>query len=51
MFAKIVSCTLSGVQGIPVDVETCISAGMPYFSIVGLSEGQPDSPVSESEAL
>ena len=39
MFAKIVSCTLSGVQGIPVDVETCISAGMPYFSIVGLSEG------------
>ena len=39
MFAKITSCALSGVQGIAVDAEVCISAGMPYFSIVGLSEG------------
>ncbi len=36
MYAKIVSATLKGIEGIPVRVETDLSAGLPAFLLVGL---------------
>lgn len=38
------AATLRGVSAVPVDVEVCISAGMPGFSIVGMG----DASVQES---
>ena len=36
MYAKIISATLKGIEGIPVRVETDLSAGLPAFLLVGL---------------
>lgn len=44
-FATVQSCTLSGVQSLPVDVEVHIAGGLPAMSIVGL----PESAVRESK--
>lgn len=44
MFSCIKTCTLEGLQGHIINVETDISRGMPKFSIVGL----PDTAVKES---
>lgn len=44
MFSLIKTCTLEGLKGHIIDVETDISRGMPKFSIVGL----PDLAVRES---
>jgi len=44
MLAKVISATLSGIEGVPVDVEVDISNGLPSFTIVGL----PDQSVQES---
>ena len=45
MLAKLISCTLSGVDGLLVDVEIDVALGLPTFQIVGL----PDSSVRESK--
>ncbi len=45
MYSVIKSCALIGIDGIPVDVETDISNGIPAIDIVGL----PDSAVKESK--
>ncbi|MBN6185847.1 YifB family Mg chelatase-like AAA ATPase [Aneurinibacillus sp. BA2021] len=37
MFAKIYSATVLGIQGLPVEVETDIANGLPYFEISGLA--------------
>lgn len=44
MFSLVKTCTLEGLKGHIIDVETDISRGMPRFSIVGL----PDLAVRES---
>jgi len=44
-YATVHSCTLSGVQVLPVEVEVHISGGLPGMSIVGL----PESAVRESK--
>jgi len=44
MFAKVLSSSVSGLDGIQVEVEADISNGLPSFSIVGL----PDKAVEES---
>lgn len=44
MFSCIKTCTLEGLQGHVIDVETDITKGMPRFNIVGL----PDTSVKES---
>lgn len=44
MFSLLKTCTLEGLKGHIIDVETDISRGMPRFSIVGL----PDTAVKES---
>mgnify|MGYP001285224385 CR=1 FL=1 len=44
MFAKVLSSSVSGLDGIQVIVEADISNGLPSFSIVGL----PDKAVEES---
>lgn len=44
MFSNIKTCTLEGLQGHIINVETDISRGMPKFSIVGL----PDTSIKES---
>ena len=44
MFSCIKTCTLEGLQGHIIDVETDIVTGMPRFNIVGL----PDTAVRES---
>jgi magnesium chelatase family protein len=44
-FATVQSCTLSGVQSLPVVVEVHIAGGLPGMSIVGL----PESAVRESK--
>ncbi|MCL2618941.1 MAG: YifB family Mg chelatase-like AAA ATPase [Defluviitaleaceae bacterium] len=44
MIAKILSGTITGVEGLAVDVEVDMGAGLPYFEIVGL----PGSAVKES---
>ncbi len=44
MLAKVTSCALLGLEGIPVQVEVDASRGLPSFTIVGL----PDAAVKES---
>ena len=44
MYAEVISCGLSGIDGFPVTVETNITGGLPQFDVVGL----PDASVRES---
>jgi magnesium chelatase family protein len=44
MLARVLSCTTQGIQGLFVEVEADLGAGLPTFSIVGL----PDAAVRES---
>ncbi|MCL5036757.1 MAG: YifB family Mg chelatase-like AAA ATPase [Chloroflexi bacterium] len=44
MLAKVKSCTVLGLEAIPVEVEVDISPGLPTFSLVGL----PDAALAES---
>jgi hypothetical protein len=44
MLAKVTSCALVGLDGVPVEVEVDTSRGMPSLTIVGL----PDAAVKES---
>jgi magnesium chelatase family protein len=37
-YAKISTCFLTGIEGIPADIEVSISAGLPAFEIVGLCD-------------
>jgi magnesium chelatase family protein len=39
MLAKVKSCTVIGVDGVPIEVEVDITLGLPMFSTVGLPEG------------
>lgn len=39
MLARIISCSVSGVDGLPVLVEVDLAPGLPAFSTVGLAEG------------
>ncbi|MBM9614079.1 YifB family Mg chelatase-like AAA ATPase [Desulfobulbus rhabdoformis] len=39
MLAKVNSCAVSGVDGLPVQVEVDLAQGLPSFSTVGLPEG------------
>lgn len=39
MLAKVNSCTVIGVDGVPIEVEVDIARGLPMFSTVGLPEG------------
>src|SRR3990172_4713307 len=45
MFAKVLSATVCGLEGVNVEVETDILNGLPAFNIVGL----PDKAVEESK--
>ena len=45
MLAKVYSCAVVGLEGVPVEVEVDISHGLPSFQIVGL----PDTAVQESK--
>lgn len=45
MLAKVYSCTLSGIKGIPLEIEVDISDGLPAFDIIGL----PDASVREAK--
>ena len=45
MLAKVISCAVVGLDGVPVEVEVDISQGLPSFQIVGL----PDAAVQESK--
>ncbi|HEX9373832.1 MAG TPA: YifB family Mg chelatase-like AAA ATPase [Roseiflexaceae bacterium] len=45
MLAKVYSCAVVGLEGVPVEVEVDISQGLPSFQIVGL----PDAAVQESK--
>ena len=45
MIAKVLSYALSGLEGVPVTVETDISRGLPSYDMVGL----PDAAVKESK--
>ena len=45
MIAKIHCFTLSGLEGVPVDVETDVNKGLPAYEMVGL----PDAAVKESK--
>ena len=45
MLAKVYSCAVVGLEGVPVEVEIDISQGLPSFQIVGL----PDAAVQESK--
>ncbi len=38
MFQKIISCASDGLDACPVDTEIDIAAGMPYFTVIGVSE-------------
>lgn len=44
MLSKVISATLSGVDGVPVDVEVNTGSGQPNFTIIGLA----DSAIRES---
>lgn len=44
MLARVFSCTVLGIQGIPLEVEVDIHRGMPHFDIIGL----PDPSVKEA---
>jgi magnesium chelatase family protein len=39
MLAKVISCAVAGVDGLPVQVEVDLAQGLPSFSTVGLAEG------------
>lgn len=45
MIAKIICYTLSGLEGVPVEVETDVNKGIPAYDMVGL----PDAAVKESK--
>jgi magnesium chelatase family protein len=45
MLAKVYSCAVVGLEGVPVEVEVDISQGLPSFQIVGL----PDAAVQEAK--
>ena len=45
MIAKITCYTLSGLEGVPVEVETDVNKGIPAYEMVGL----PDTAVKESK--
>jgi magnesium chelatase family protein len=45
VLAKVYSCAVVGLEGMPVEVEVDISNGLPSFLIVGL----PDAAVQESK--
>lgn len=45
MLAKVTSCALIGLDGVPITVEVDVGAGMPSFAIVGL----PDAAVQEAK--
>ena len=45
MLAKVYSCAVVGLEGMPVEVEVDISQGLPSFLIVGL----PDAAVQEAK--
>ncbi len=45
MLAKVHSCTLSGISGIPLEIEIDIADGLPAFDIIGL----PDASVREAK--
>src|SRR5215213_8518471 len=45
VLAKVISCAVVGLDGVPVEVEVDISQGLPSFQIVGL----PDTAVQESK--
>jgi magnesium chelatase family protein len=45
VLAKVCSCAVVGLEGVPVEVEVDISQGLPSFQIVGL----PDAAVQESK--
>lgn len=44
MLARVMSCAIKGLDGIPVFVEVDIASGLPYFAVVGLA----DTAVQES---
>ncbi len=44
MLAKVYSCAVSGIKGIPLEIEVDISDGLPAFDIIGL----PDASVREA---
>ena len=39
MLAKVISCAVTGVDGLLIRVEVDLARGLPYFSTVGLPEG------------
>lgn len=39
MLARIISCSVAGVDGLPIQVEVDLAQGLPSFSTVGLAEG------------
>ena len=43
MFQNTYSALLSGISGIPLEIECFIGGGLPYFSIVGIPAGQAAS--------
>jgi len=45
VLAKVTSCALIGLDGVPITVEVDVGAGMPAFNIVGL----PDAAVQEAK--
>ncbi|MDY6826987.1 MAG: YifB family Mg chelatase-like AAA ATPase [Bacillota bacterium] len=45
MIAKVFSCTLVGINGIPLEIEVDISDGLPSFDLIGL----PDASVREAK--
>ena len=45
MIAKIICFALHGLDGVPVEVETDVSKGIPCYEMVGL----PDTAVKESK--
>ena len=45
MLAKVYSCAIHGIQGIPLEVEVDITDGLPAFEIIGL----PDTAVREAK--
>ena len=44
MLSKVTSFALSGLEGVPVEVETDVQSGLPGYELVGL----PDAAVKES---
>ena len=44
MLAKVYSCALLGIEGIPLEIEVDLSGGLPAFELIGL----PDPAVREA---